>query len=665
MKKSFIATLFASLFLIGGVTSCNNTSNPVIPQASIELVEDERVNLKTDLDTDLAYLEGVSGLLTVTPNEGWLVDGVYQEVNGEAETLNLLYGQTDTYAFNLKAGVNTFGALLSEDPFFNELSIIVNGDENVDVTCSLQDQDLYVGQYGVFTFREHDGYRVTGVKQNGTSELTRVTNTVNDFKFFLEEGTNTFDIETIETKDLPEARISYEENPLVPISLDFVDSRLSKGSRGLIKFNMSQKTYVKDVKLNDTLLTPFAFSEKDGKASYVIELVEGENTLTFATYTKSATIKVLENPNILEVTSNLTIGETHSKYDEGILTIKCKDNFKVDKVIQNGFYELGKHNGSKNDYEFTLLEGENTFEILTKEYSNEYSDNGLLEGGNNFFDKDGVLSDDVDEKPTPGGIPPKPLPEYPNGKTIYFIDAGWWNSSSASTNIICYNEAKEIINSDELGVMMRHVKFDQEYNINHWKWVVDADNTAYVQFVRTGNNGVSDRNSRTDLLPLPDFKATDGFELHYMPQWYKDDNGNGAVLGFAKVKAINYKEFTPTLPEGYGIYTIYVKPNSTWLKELEQAGNSLYCYKFGTINEAWPGHEVVKDGENYKVTVDTTKYQNVIFAVGKNKNIENGNQTVDLKLDFDKFGKDATLFATISESKTNGKYDCEFSKYSA
>lgn len=326
------------------------------------------------------------------------------------------------------------------------------------------------------------------------------------------------------------------------------------------------------------------------------------------------------------------------KGDKGTITVTTDKDYYVKSVTQNEMFTLQEV--SDNVFSFTLFEGVNEFEVSLKYVETIVSDSDIIGQSDEVINKDGELTDDVDDAPSKGSGTSL-IPDYDNPYTIYFKDSAWWNSGAASTNILVFDSNDKVLSYNQtLGDMMVHLEYNAQGGFNYWKAIIDGDKAHKIQFIRTGANGFADWNARTDILELPT-SPNDMYVLDDNPVRY--DNAN-----FALAEESKYDPSNDPVIEDLGTYTLYFETNSWWN---EVSNETPFCYMWGDGDrKAWPGTEMTKVSENlYSIDFDTTKYLNCIF------NTSNGSfQTADLKVPLT-YGKDAKIIATLPETNPGNK----------
>lgn len=361
-----------------------------------------------------------------------------------------------------------------------------------------------------------------------------------------------------------------------------------------------------------------------------------------------ATIKI-EEVEHATVTCSIPslVGKVNQK---GTLTINPEKDYYIKSVVQNDMFTLYK--SSNNVFDFTLKAGENVFTISLNYVPTIESNSDLICQGNEVVVPGGTLTDDVDDLPSLGSGTSL-LPEYDNPITIYFKDSSWWNTSAASTNVIVYDEADNIVSYNKnLGDMMIHLNYNGEGLFNYWKAILDGDKASKIQFVRTGDNGFTDWGARTDILPLPT-EPNDMYILDDTPLWYGDGDYAKASLG-------KYNPSGDPKPTDHGIYTLYFETTSWWN---EISSESPKCYMWGANGDkaTWPGEDMEKVSENlYKIAFDTSLYKQCIF------NTLNGSfQTSDLIVPLN-YGENVSLIAKLPETAQSSKnFSVTWSEYKA
>ena len=125
--------------------------------------------------------------------------------------------------------------------------------------------------------------------------------------------------------------------------------------------------------------------------------------------------------------------------------------------------------------------------------------------------------------------------------------------------------------------------------------------------------------------------------LHYLDEAY-----DAFEKAYAVIK--DYDEnYTPPMPD---TIDVYFTNNIGWSKV------NYYCW--GAANMTWPGAQMTKDHTNemgqdvYKVTIDPSVYQNIIFNNGAGGD---ANQTVDIIIET----SNAKIGYYIADPDTSGK----------
>lgn len=276
--------------------------------------------------------------------------------------------------------------------------------------------------------------------------------------------------------------------------------------------------------------------------------------------------------------------------DQITLTLTPDTGYTVDTVLVNDV----KINKSGTDYKFNLVAGNNNVQVTFKE-----------------------------EIVTPNEI------------EIYLRTPHWWKKDGASTNIKTFGESLDTPLNGDLDEEMTYVSYNATGDFNYYKATIDLNEVKHLKFIRTGLNNekvLTHWGAESVTYDLTNLGDNDLFIIEDNEKWA----GNGE---YAELTTSKYDPSKDPGTEDYGVYNIYLDLNNVWSSE------TVYMHAWGNSgdNGGWPGVKMTKEGNYFVSTLDTGKYNKLIFNLGNG-----AAQTGNLSINFKDFGNNASIKGTLN-----------------